>query len=151
MRHTLTFLLTALLLSLSTQAMAEEDIHRSLNLPIQNYGLSFGNSENFNGLRISFEDRFVKRVSGIHLALAQPTPSHLLGYDYVQKRTDMTQRVDGFNICPISYATEMNGIQLGLFNNFGQPGPLVTCLSSTSALVLCKVPTQPESPPGVAL
>lgn len=42
---------------------------QSLDLAINNYGISLGNSRQFNGLRINFRDRHVERVNGINLTL----------------------------------------------------------------------------------
>ncbi|MFZ0391218.1 MAG: hypothetical protein WAN36_12245 [Calditrichia bacterium] len=40
-----------------------------LNIPTAHYGISFGNSKYFNGLRINFSDRNVKQINGINITL----------------------------------------------------------------------------------
>lgn len=48
---------------------AQDNSFHSLNLPTRKYGLSIGNSREFNGLRINFRDREVDRINGINLTL----------------------------------------------------------------------------------
>lgn len=45
---------------------------QSLNIPAKTWGLSFGNSRNFAGLRFNFRDRNVEKIYGINITLWKP-------------------------------------------------------------------------------
>jgi hypothetical protein len=40
---------------------------QSLDIPVKGYGLSFGNSKNFTGLRFNFRDRRIERIDGMNI------------------------------------------------------------------------------------
>jgi len=42
---------------------------QSLDIPVKGYGISFGNSKKFTGLRFNFRDKWVDRIDGINLTL----------------------------------------------------------------------------------
>ena len=63
------FITLSLLLTFTKLSVAQEAIYHSLNMPTRKYGLSIGNSREFNGLRINFRDREVGRINGINLTL----------------------------------------------------------------------------------
>jgi hypothetical protein len=42
---------------------------KALNFPFRKYGISIGNSYEFNGLRINFSDRKVQKINGLNFAL----------------------------------------------------------------------------------
>jgi hypothetical protein len=42
---------------------------KALNIPFRKYGVSFGNSHEFNGIRFNYADRDVKRINGINITL----------------------------------------------------------------------------------
>ena len=44
-------------------------IGQSLDIPVKGYGISFGNSKNFAGLRFNFRDRHVDRIDGLNVTL----------------------------------------------------------------------------------
>jgi hypothetical protein len=46
--------------------------HWSLDLPVRGYGISFGNSARFTGLRINFRDAGLDLINGINLTLWKP-------------------------------------------------------------------------------
>lgn len=50
--------------------------HRSLDLAIDNYGISFGNSENFSGIRLNFRDCGIGQINGINLTSEKTIPPH---------------------------------------------------------------------------
>ena len=39
---------------------------RSLNIPFKKYGISFGNSSEFNGIRINYADAYVHKINGLN-------------------------------------------------------------------------------------
>jgi hypothetical protein len=43
---------------------------QSLDIPIKGYGISFGNSKNFTGLRFNIWDKDVEQINGLNLAIA---------------------------------------------------------------------------------
>jgi hypothetical protein len=45
---------------------------RSLNIPFRKYGMSFGNSHVFNGIRINYRDSNVRRINGLNLTFMNP-------------------------------------------------------------------------------
>lgn len=58
------------ILSMSPELCAQTDTSsngNALNFPFKKYGISIGNSIEFNGLRLNFADRNVTRVNGINL------------------------------------------------------------------------------------
>ncbi|MFW5972964.1 MAG: hypothetical protein ACOCTG_03150, partial [Bacteroidota bacterium] len=61
MRFVLFFLTLYCFLPLSSVAQA------SLDLTVDDYGLSFGDSRRVNGLRFNFRDRHLDRVNGINV------------------------------------------------------------------------------------
>jgi hypothetical protein len=91
---------------------------QSLDIPSSEWGISFGNSKRFTGLRINFRDRNVEEIKGINLTLW--TPKHneqakvtgislgmLPGGGYIK----------GLNlgIAGIGADKQLSGISLGLF------------------------------------
>jgi hypothetical protein len=48
---------------------------QSLDLAVGDYGLSFGNSKRFTGIRVNVVDRDVERVNGLNITLWTPGPS----------------------------------------------------------------------------
>ncbi|MCZ6680612.1 MAG: hypothetical protein O7E52_25560, partial [Candidatus Poribacteria bacterium] len=42
---------------------------QSIDLPVKGYGLSFGNSKNFTGIRLNFRDYRVEEINGINITL----------------------------------------------------------------------------------
>jgi hypothetical protein len=49
--------------------ISENLYSQSLDIPVKGYGISFGNSKKFAGLRFNFRDRHVDRIDGINLTL----------------------------------------------------------------------------------
>ena len=45
---------------------------QSLNIPSKKWGVSFGNSKDFTGLRFNFRDSRVERVTGVNFTLWMP-------------------------------------------------------------------------------
>jgi hypothetical protein len=80
---------------------------KALNLPFRKYGLSIGNSRNFNGVRINFRDKDVQHINGLNLT----------GWtrDY-----GANEFVYGLNIGIIPSTRLSNGITFGLFGSGGE-------------------------------
>lgn len=70
-------LLVVLTLGASTVGARQEESprpprHQALNLTVNDYGISFGNSRRTNGLRINLTDNGLERVNGLNLTLWRP-------------------------------------------------------------------------------
>jgi len=75
---------------------------QSLDFPAKNWGISFGNSKEFSGLRFNFRDSRVQRISGINVTFWQP-------------RKDNTEAiVRGLSLGVIPGGGYLSGIQIGL-------------------------------------
>ncbi len=60
---------------ISVHALSAQDTlsnGKALNLPMKKYGISVGNSREFNGIRINLTDRDVKVINGINVTLWLP-------------------------------------------------------------------------------
>ena len=44
-------------------------LSQSLDIPVKGYGISFGNSKKFAGLRFNFRDKRVDRIDGVNFTL----------------------------------------------------------------------------------
>lgn len=74
----------------------------SVDFPAKTWGLSFGNSPEFTGLRFNFRDNKVVRVTGVNITFWQP------GKD------NKDSVVHGVSLGIVPGAGELRGIQLGL-------------------------------------
>jgi len=45
---------------------------QSLNIPSENWGISFGNSKEFTGLRFNIQDDGVRKINGINVTFWKP-------------------------------------------------------------------------------
>jgi len=75
---------------------------RGLTVPARTWGICFGNSPSFTGLRFNFIDRNIQTINGINLTLWKPPDKLVSG------------TVNGFSLGLIPYANHLNGIQIGL-------------------------------------
>jgi hypothetical protein len=75
---------------------------RSLTLPAKTWGICFGNSPRFNGLRFNFADEKLVQVNGVNITLWKAN----------EKKAGGT--VNGLSLGVLPYAGELNGIQVGL-------------------------------------
>ena len=75
---------------------------QSLDIPSHGWGLSFGNSKEFTGLRFNFRDSQVKRITGINITLWQP-------------HKDNTEAVvEGLSLGLVPGGAHLRGLQVGL-------------------------------------
>jgi len=99
-----------------TTAFADGD---GLKIAVKNTGICFGNSKNFNGLRINTVDRNVERIRGINVTL-WPVGSNEMSGDVTGASIGvmpMAARMSGLNFGLLGLGSEenLNGISLGLF------------------------------------
>ncbi len=81
---------------------------QSLDIPSPRWGVSFGNSRNFTGLRFNFRDRDVGRIRGINITLWQP-------YD----KEDNDSVIEGLSLGLIPGVGTLKGIQIGVLGVAG--------------------------------
>jgi hypothetical protein len=77
----------------------------SLTLPAKTWGVCFGNSPRFNGLRFNIADEKLELINGVNITLWKAN-------DKNDKEASGT--VNGLSLGVIPYAGELNGIQIGL-------------------------------------
>ncbi|MDP3682503.1 MAG: hypothetical protein Q8S01_01090, partial [Ignavibacteria bacterium] len=77
----------------------------SLNLPFEHYGISFGNSYNFNGIRINFADKNVEVINGLNLTFWN---------QFNQNKDNKDAIVNGVSIGIIPTGGTMRGVNIGL-------------------------------------
>jgi hypothetical protein len=83
---------------------------QSLDLPSHRWGLSFGNSKDFTGLRFNFRDDGVQAVRGFNFTLWRPEDN------------DATSRITGLSFGPIAGGGTLRGLQLGILGVEAQHG-----------------------------
>ena len=81
---------------------------QSLDIPSHHWGLSFGNSKNFTGLRFNFRDSQVERVTGFNFTLWQP------------RKDNVDAKVTGISFGTIPGGSELRGINLGILGIAGR-------------------------------
>jgi len=75
---------------------------QSLDIPSKKWGLSFGNSREFSGLRFNFRDGGVRRVTGVNITLWQP------------RKDNQEAVIEGISLGLIPGGAHLRGIQFGL-------------------------------------
>ena len=75
---------------------------QSLDIPSKKWGLSFGNSQEFSGLRFNFRDGGVRRVTGVNITLWQP------------RKDNQEAVIEGISLGLIPGGAHLRGIQFGL-------------------------------------
>jgi hypothetical protein len=78
---------------------------QSLDIPSKTWGISFGNSKSFTGLRFNFRDYQVERVTGVNFTLWAPRK---FGED------NKGAVVRGLSLGPIPGGGDVRGVQLGI-------------------------------------
>lgn len=75
---------------------------QGLAVPAKTWGVGFGNSPRFNGLRFNFMDKNIAAINGINITLWKANEKNAGG------------KVNGLSLGVMPYAGELNGIQFGL-------------------------------------
>jgi len=93
------------LLSCTTVLVAQDTLKnaKSLNLPFEHYGISFGNSYRFTGIRLNFADENVEEINGINFTF------------WFKFARNMESVVNGINIGIIPTGGTSRGVNIGLF------------------------------------
>jgi hypothetical protein len=75
---------------------------RSLTIPAKTWGICFGNSPRFNGLRFNITDEGIDTINGVNITAWKANDKKVSG------------RVNGISLGVMPYAGELNGIQVGV-------------------------------------
>jgi hypothetical protein len=75
---------------------------QSLDFPSKRWGISFGNSKEFTGLRFNFRDEQVRRITGVNITFWQP------------KKDNKESVVTGISLGLIPGGAYMKGLNLGI-------------------------------------
>lgn len=75
---------------------------QSLNIPAERWGISFGNSKEFSGLRFNFRDSQVRKITGVNVTLWQP------------RKDNKDALVTGISIGTAPGGGRLRGLQIGL-------------------------------------
>ena len=81
---------------------------QSLDIPSHAWGLSFGNSKTFDGLRFNYRDRGVVRVRGLNVTLWAP-----------YEKDDNDSLIQGVSLGLIPGGGTLHGLQVGLLGVAG--------------------------------
>jgi hypothetical protein len=81
---------------------SQAGLAQSLDIPSKKWGLSFGNSKEFTGLRFNFRDVRVRRIVGVNATLWQP------------RKDNKDAVIEGLSLGLIPGGGEMTGVQIGI-------------------------------------
>ncbi len=95
------------LAALSSNAQDTLSNGKALNIPFKKYGLSFGNSYEFNGIRINFADKNVRRINGLNVTF------------WIYKTQKFEEWLNEAN-----YNSVINGISIGTMPVAGSMQPI---------------------------
>ncbi len=104
MKH-LKHIFQLLIILLSLTCLVDQAVAQGLNIPSRNWGISFGNSVRFTGLRLNIIEKNIEQINGINLSVYQAKDEEL-----------HTGSVNGISIgVPMVGGTaNRNGINLGV-------------------------------------
>lgn len=74
---------------------------QSLDIPVKGFGLSFGNSKNFTGLRFNFRDKDVERITGVNVTFWSP------------RDKEPVSVITGLSLGPVVGGGSLTGVQYG--------------------------------------
>jgi hypothetical protein len=95
---------------------------KALNIPFKKYGISIGNSKEFNGLRLNFSDRFVWKINGVNITLwPDRTQSFSQWYN---GNAHYGSAINGLSIGFMPLAGSLNWVNFGILAIGASPGNL---------------------------
>jgi len=94
-------ILLIILSTLSGIAQDPDNNGNALNFPFRKYGISIGNSYEFNGLRINYNNKNVRELNGVNITGIGGT-------------SNLDAKMTGINICLFQIVGEMQFINLGI-------------------------------------
>jgi hypothetical protein len=87
---------------------------QSLDIPVEGYGISFGNSKNFTGLRFNLVDSEVEQINGFNLALLSVgANAEMNGISTGLIVGGDNSQLNGITLGAIILGESVNGIALG--------------------------------------
>lgn len=96
---------SVIIITLSPQLWAQKDTSsngNAFNFPFKKYGISFGNSTEFNGLRFNYADRNVKHINGMNMTM------------WARKFPNVYPEMTGISAGVIPTVYSMKGVNIGL-------------------------------------
>ena len=96
---------------------SSQPVSASLDLAINDVGISFGNSQRFSGLRLNFVDRDVGVVNGLNLTFWKPADNEKAVYNGLQVGLIglAGKEMNGIHVAGIGIASEsLTGLGIGL-------------------------------------
>lgn len=96
---------SCMILTVAINLSAQDTLYsgKALNIPFRKYGFSFGNSHNFNGIRINYRDSNVRHINGLNFTLMHPRDG------------GKNEVVNGFNLGFFPLAKVSQPITIALF------------------------------------
>lgn len=85
---------------------------QSVDIPSKRWGISFGNSKEFTGLRFNFRDRDTVRITGVNITLWTPRKGF-------EDRENENSVVTGLSLGLVPSAGTLTGVQIGLLGAGG--------------------------------
>jgi hypothetical protein len=82
---------------------------KALNFPFKRYGISIGNSYEFNGIRINLVDKNVKRINGLNVTF------------WFKNHQKKISALNGINVGVFPYGGSMQPINLGILGVATEP------------------------------
>jgi|WetSurMetagenome_2_1015567.scaffolds.fasta_scaffold00339_14 hypothetical protein len=119
-------ILVMLLLMTSVCSSAQKNTFkngRALNFPFRKYGISIGNSHEFNGIRVNFADKNVKRINGLNITL-WPDRTYTFRQFIDNDTLDYKSIVNGIDIGVLPIAGSMQPLNIGLLGVITAPDNL---------------------------
>ena len=83
---------------------------KALNFPFRKYGISFGNSHEFTGIRLNFADSEVRRINGLNITL------WIASIPYDANHNNENAVVNGVSIGTFIFNRQMQPLNIGLAN-----------------------------------
>jgi hypothetical protein len=94
---------------------------KALNLPFRRYGLSIGNSHDFNGVRINLMDKHVNRINGLNVTFWS---DNALRFEQWLNEGNDSSVINGISMGIVPTAGSMQLINLGLMGVRTSPNSL---------------------------
>lgn len=105
--HTLILLIINILVVSAQDTLSNG---KALNIPTRKYGISIGNSYEFNGIRINFADNNVKRINGLNITF---WVNNYIAWEHKDRTYNST--INGISVGVLPTGGTMQPINLGLF------------------------------------
>lgn len=130
---------------------------KALNFPTRKFGISIGNSPEFNGVRINFADKHVKKVNGLNITF-WPDPTQSIK-QWSTGDVSYSSSICGISAGVLPLAGSMKFVNIGLVGIAAAPGCLSgismgglgMAASAINGVSVCGLLTQANKINGIAL